>query len=324
MATQKNKSKSTRFDWVKSQLAGFFYNRTAAKTYGLIAIILLFAITANVLAYNDSYYALGCDEKEDYVWFHLDKGKFTANSKNLDCYRPKYIPRKDFLQLLEIRKAVKGMKIWDSTLFDRLLSALDKNPSRHWVESVESLERFLPSYVQIFIKLREPYAIIEYKGSSYYLDVDQQLLPIDPNTKLDIPLVRIQGVNTPPPEYGQKWEGEYITDTIGLMKLLQRGLIKDGNLVNLLAITNRIICEPAYARIKGFKKPKITLMLYDVCELVWDIYSEERIADGKAGNKTKLRNLSELIFKGKIEDLKKVKRIDLSSPDSIVTYSGQR
>ena len=346
----RNNRNSSKPGWFKRlclKLGPVFSRKVAIKSYGLIALILVFVVTANVLASYDSHYALGSDQRENYVWFQFEKDAdkiYTPGSSNkeanvwfqvdkengtfektsLDSFRPEYIPVSDFLQLLEIRKAVKGMKIWDSSLFDRLLSALDKNPSKRWVESIQSIERCFPSYVHIYLKLREPYAIVAYKGADYFVDRDQLLLPIKSNTRLNEPLVRIEGINSAPPVYGEKWEGEFITDAIGLMKMLQQGLVRDGNLINLLAITTSITCEPAYVRIEGFKKPKLTLMLFDSCELVWDIYSPVKLADGKAGNATKLRNLSELIFMGKIEDLKKVKRIDLSSEDSIVTYHGPR
>jgi hypothetical protein len=292
---------------------------------GLVLLVLVLVGTANAMASRDSYYRLGAHGEDAHVWFTLNNGNaFTAASQNLDAFRPAWLPAEAFARLLDVRKEVRGMRIWDDNLFARLGAAIKASPSCIWVESTPVMTRRLPAFVQVSMVLRTPYAEVVQGNTSNVVDRQGMLLPTTPAVRSAMRLIRIEGIPDQPPAAGEIWKSEWLGDALGLMRDLQTGLSEGETVAALLEDIVRVKCEKVHERLGEVKKPGITLYHKDGCEILWELYTPGERAFGRPSNAIKMINLRKMLLEGRIENIASVKSIDLSVEDPIVIFRGKK
>ncbi len=234
-------------------------------------------------------------------------------------HRPPFLPERDFYDILEARKVLADMKMWDDRIFGAIRAALLSNP---WVESVPVVARRFPHFVQVTVRIRIPYARVRWSRRDYYVDRYGVLLPLTERTAPSWHLVSVSGISDPPPANpGERWKSAFLADALSLMRFLQSNLRTGDRFVNLLAVVDTIVCEPAHESL-GIGKPQLTLLLTGGCRILWDIYFEQEKAYGRPGRAVKLRNLKECLRR--IDDLNGVECIDLSFDQPTVTFKEAR
>ncbi|NLG42915.1 MAG: hypothetical protein GX547_06690 [Phycisphaerae bacterium] len=178
-----------------------------------LALALLWAGTFVGLAY-------GLHRLDAFAAEAADGAPWTPQFPNVPGTIPDWIPIEvaDAVGLCE-GGALCAMSINDPLLCEAIGTAVRSSP---WVAKVERVTK-QPDAVNIYASFRTFLTFVVYKGKGYLVDEEGFRLPRE-ETESRLPayeMILLEGVQEPPPPYGQAWEGEAVKGGLQLVKLLQ-------------------------------------------------------------------------------------------------------
>ncbi|MDZ7814730.1 MAG: hypothetical protein U5N86_01605 [Planctomycetota bacterium] len=321
------KSKKTFFSNLLAVLLITLMNRHFLAFVGLVICCAAFLFSANAMVENDELYTVGreADGTSILYTFAGSGHHFTIKSNKLDSFRPAFMPREDFNELLLSAHRAGKISIWDDGLFGKITEVIMASEASRWLRAKPVLARWFPNRVVVKFYISRPFASVKYLGGTYYVDDRAMRLPVSGSDipGLDVPLIK--GVLAQPPYVGEKWPGYCVRDSVALSRFLERELVtSDGKKIELVKDIQRVECNSAPAKKPNELKPRLTLIHSSGCEIFWDSFFTASVPTGKPGKVTKLKNLITMLVNGKVKDLSEVKRIDLSLKDPSVIYNGRR
>ncbi len=199
MAKRKKKKQAPISRWIEAVRENEFVHRWRRPFVGCLLMIALL-----------SGIAIGMKRLERYVQSHISNQKpaqieFAALPKHLEGVFANVVA--EFEQEPWIR--------------DELCASIAQRLNEvAWVKKVNRVHRFSDGRVEIDCSYRAPVAMVRTTGGMLLVDDEGVLLP--GRYARDIDLLAIEGVGTPPPDPGQRWDAPELRAGLDLVQIFEK------------------------------------------------------------------------------------------------------
>jgi hypothetical protein len=115
---------------------------------------------------------------------------------------------------------VRAMGINDPRLCEALAETIQKSP---WIAKIRRISKQADGRVRVHADFRTYLTYLVHDGKGYLVDEEGFRLPRE-ETESRLPgyeMILLEGVQEPPPAYGEAWTGEAVKNGLKLVKLLQ-------------------------------------------------------------------------------------------------------
>jgi hypothetical protein len=132
---------------------------------------------------------------------------------------PSWVTPKVEEQLSRLPDLPERFSLLEPGLAQRVADAYRQNP---WVADVPVVERRFPNCLRIHLTLRQPIAVVRYRGTYHLVDGEGVRLPLQFRSwpHPDFPLPVIIGATTEPPDSGCPWPDESVRAACAVARLL--------------------------------------------------------------------------------------------------------
>ncbi len=198
MAKRKKKKTSPVRRWIESFQENEFIHRWRRPVVGCVLMVLLL-----------SAIAMGMRQLERYVYSHINNQKPA---------RIEFAALPDHLQ--GVFANVVAEFEHEPWMGDKLCGELAQRLGDvAWVKNVNRVHRFSDGRVEIDCSYRSPVAMVRTTGGMLLVDEEGVLLP--GRYARDMDLLAIEGVGTPPPDPGQRWDAPELRAGLDLVHIFE-------------------------------------------------------------------------------------------------------